>query len=103
MEVAKDTRIKIGSTQARTVMVAGTLTGVSDFAGGTAKKPVEKEAELIKQYPQSKKGSWRHTLGYGQVRRRDGKLQDAEIHWFESDDVGQVGWKVKRFGKGSGK
>lgn len=103
MEVTEDTRIKIGSSQSRTVMVAGTLTGVSDFAGVKGKKPVEKEAELMAQYPQSKKGSWRHTLGYGQVRRKDGRLQDAEIHWFESDDVGQVGWKVKRFGKGTDK
>ena len=100
MEITKNTRIKIGSTQNRTIMVKGTLTGIEDFAGVEGKKPVEKEPELLAQYPNSKKGSWRHTLGYGQVQRKDGKLQEAEIHWFESDDVGQVGWKVKRFGKG---
>lgn len=83
-------------------MAAGTLTGVKDFAGGTAKKAVQKEPELLKQYPNSKAGSWKHSLGYGKVKRKNGKTVDAEIHWFESDDVGQVGWKVKRFGKKEG-
>ena len=100
IDVTKDTHIKIGSTQNRTVMVAGSITGVEDFAGVSGKKPVEKEPELLAQYPNSTKGSWKHSLGFGKVRRKDGTVQDAEIHWFESDDVGQVGWKVKRFGKG---
>lgn len=102
VEVTKDTHIKIGSTQNRTVMVSGSITGVEDFAGVSGKKPVEKEPELLAQYPNSKAGSWKHSLGFGKVRRKDGTVQDAEIHWFESDDVGQVGWKVKRFGKNKG-
>lgn len=102
MEVTGDTKIKIGDSQNRITMAAGTLTGVKDFAGGTAKKAVQKEPELLKQYPNSKAGSWKHSLGYGKVKRKNGKTVDAEIHWFESDDVGQVGWKVKRFGKKEG-
>lgn len=75
---------------------------MKDFAGVSGKKPVEKEPELLTQYPNSKAGNWRHPLGQGKVRRKDGTIQDAEIHRFESDDVGQVGWKVKRFGKKTG-
>lgn len=103
IDVAKDTSIKIANSQNRITMAAGSITGVKDFAGVSGKKPVEKEPELLAQYPNSTKGSWKHSLGYGKVKGKNGKTRDAEIHWFESDDVGQVGWKVKRFGKGGKK
>ena len=68
---------------------------IVDFAGVGKKKPVIAEQHLIEQYG-GRKGSWKHTRGEAKVL--DGnKTRRAELHWFESDDVGQVNIKVKRF------
>ena len=39
--------------------------------------------------------SWKHVKGIGTVIDKDGKQKKANIHWFESPEVGQWGWKVK--------
>ena len=93
VEITAETKIKVNEHK-RSVMLPGTITDVYDFAGGSAKKPVEKESFLIEQYG-GKPGSWRHTAGNGMVKSAKGKAKKVEIHWFESDEVGQVGWKVK--------
>ena len=77
-------------------MTVGKVTDVYDFAGGSAKKPVEKESFLIEQYG-GQPGSWRHSAGNAQVKSAKGKAKTVEVHWFENDEVGQTGWKVKHW------
>ena len=70
------------------------VTKIVDFAGKGKKKPVKVESHLIKQYGGSK-GDWKHSRGEAVVEI-NGVSKKAEIHWFESSSVGQVGYKVKR-------
>lgn len=42
------------------------------------------------------KGRWRKMKGVATVRFRDGRVSEAEIHWFEAHGVGQKDFKVKR-------
>lgn len=41
--------------------------------------------------------SWKHVKGIGTVVDKNGQKRKADIHWFESPESGQVGWKIKRF------
>lgn len=41
--------------------------------------------------------SWKHCKGIGVVEDEDGVRRKADLHWFESPEVGQVLWKVKRY------
>lgn len=40
--------------------------------------------------------SWKHMVGDATVSSFDGKKWRAQVHYFESDEVGQTGWKVKK-------
>ncbi len=42
------------------------------------------------------KGRWRKMKGFATVRFADGKISDAEIHWYEAHGIGQKGIKIKR-------
>jgi len=42
-------------------------------------------------------GRWRKLKGYGLVELPDGRLLEAELHWYEAHGVGRVDMKVKRF------
>lgn len=97
LTVDKNTRIKIGNN-GKTVMLAGKLTDIEDFAGTPDTKPLEKEPEIISVYG-GKAGEWIHSKGIGSIRRSDGTVQKAEIHWIEHPTIGQIAWKVKKFVK----
>lgn len=94
MEITSDVKVKADGRNV--TLKAGTdVTKIVDFAGAGKKKPVGVEPHLISQYGGTK-GSWKHTRGEAEVLD-NGKSVKAELHWFESKDVGQVNLKVKRF------
>jgi hypothetical protein len=41
-------------------------------------------------------GRWRKMKGTAVIRYFDGRVVDAELHWYEAHGVGRFGWKVKR-------
>jgi len=41
--------------------------------------------------------SWKHVKGIGTVVDSEGNKRKADLHWFESPETGQVGWKIKQF------
>lgn len=41
--------------------------------------------------------SWKHSKGIGTVVGKDGVERKADIHWFESQEAGQLEWKIKYF------
>lgn len=41
--------------------------------------------------------SWKHVKGIGTVVDSEGNKRKADIHWFESPEVGQTRWKIKQF------
>ena len=42
-------------------------------------------------------GDWRKRKGFTRVRRSDGSLRDAEIHWYEATGLGKFEFKIKRY------
>ena len=42
------------------------------------------------------KGRWRKVKGRGLVELPDGKVAEAELHWYEAHGIGRVDMKVKR-------
>ncbi len=42
------------------------------------------------------KGRWRKMKGIGTIQLADGKICDAEIHWFEAHGIGRKDFKIKR-------
>ena len=95
MSVTSDITLKSDGVPA-TLKAGTTISKIVDFAGSKKKRPVAVEPHLVKQYG-GKAGSWTHTRGEAKVVLQDGREKTAEIHWFESKDVGQVGMKVKRY------
>lgn len=93
MKITSDMDVRFNSDKVK--VKAGTqVTGIVDFAGQNKKRHVDVEPHLIKQYG-GERGSWKHTRGEAEVIH-NGTVQKAELHWFESKEVGQVGFKVKR-------
>jgi len=41
-------------------------------------------------------GRWRKMKGIAAVRLADGRIREAEIHWFEAAGIGRRDFKVKR-------
>ena len=39
---------------------------------------------------------WRKLKGSATVRLRDGRIREAEIHWYEAHGVGRKRFKIKR-------
>ncbi|HEX2740786.1 MAG TPA: hypothetical protein VHM69_10075 [Rubrobacter sp.] len=42
-------------------------------------------------------GRWRRLKGVARVQLRDGKIRQAEIHWYEAYGVGKREFKLKRY------
>ena len=42
------------------------------------------------------KGRWRKLKGRAQVELPDGRLVEAELHWYEAHGIGRVDMKIKR-------
>lgn len=42
------------------------------------------------------RGNWRKCKGRSKVESEDGKVYDAEIHWYEAHGIGKRDQKVKR-------
>jgi hypothetical protein len=42
-------------------------------------------------------GRWRKHKGIGQVRLENGRICNAELHWYEAHGLGRKKMKIKRF------
>jgi len=98
MSITSDVKVKDQGSTA-TLKAGTTISKIADFAGGGRGKNLRVAPHLAKQYG-GKAGSWTHTRGEATVVCSDGKERTAELHWFESKSVGQVGMKVKRYMEG---
>ena len=95
VEVSKKIRIKIGRN-GRTVLPPQTIGEMEVFAGKGGEKPLEKGEEIAARFG-GKPEEWMHVSGIGTVIGKGGVQHRAEIHWFAHDEIGQMGWKVKRW------
>lgn len=42
-------------------------------------------------------GRWRKLKGIGKVRLENGRIGNAELHWYEAHGIGRKKMKIKRF------
>ncbi len=63
---------------------------VETFAVGSS---IRELADLRKKYG---KGHWMKRQGFARVRLVDGRIETAEIHWYEAHGIGKRGMKIKR-------
>ena len=42
-------------------------------------------------------GRWRKLKGVGKVRLENGRMGNAELHWYEAHGIGRKKMKIKRF------
>jgi hypothetical protein len=53
-------------------------------------------ARLIRDFGH---GNWRKMKGAGTVRLPNGRVVDAELHWYEAHGIGKRKMKIKRYFK----
>ena len=71
--------------------IIGNIRQAETFARGSA---IRELARLQKIHGA---GNWRKRKGFAIVRLSDGTLRDAEIHWYEANDIGKREFKIKRY------
>ncbi len=71
--------------------ILGALREVQTMAtsGGIRELP-----RLLKQHGQ---GRWRKRKGTATIRLSDGRVREAEIHWYEATGIGRKEFKIKRY------
>lgn len=69
--------------------IIGEIRQIETIAQG---KGVRNRVRLQKQYGQSK---WRKLKGKAYVRLIDGSVRYAEIHWYQSQEIGKREFKLK--------
>lgn len=93
INVTSDIRVKL-NTGACAIKAGTTITDVTDFAGKGCKRSIDVEPYLIEQVG-GNPGEWVKAKGNAPVILPSGKERDAELHWFEHPEKGQVRMKVK--------
>jgi hypothetical protein len=70
--------------------IIGPIESIEVIASGTGIRELHR---LIKYYG---RGRWRKLKGVTRVRRRSGRIQRAEVHWYEAHGIGKRETKVTR-------
>lgn len=74
--------------------VEGTkLHHIEVFAGKGTKTPIRDVDRLVRQYG-GKPDDWQKVKGVG-IIDIDGKSEEAELHWYQTENIGKVEIKVK--------
>ena len=73
------------------VEVVGEITAIEIIA---VNRSIHDLARLQRTYGQ---GRWRKMRGNAFVRRPDGTVVWAELHWYEAHGIGRREFKIKRF------
>ena len=53
--------------------------------------------ELDRLQAEYGRGSWRKYKGRATVQLADGRIREAEVHWYEAHGIGRQETKIKRF------
>jgi len=71
--------------------VIGQITDVETIAVGSAIREIER---LRERYG---RGRWRKRKGIATVRLQNGRIRQAELHWYEAHGIGKRKMKIKCF------
>lgn len=99
MDITSDLEVKASKSGKTTVTIKGgeKIDKIYTFAGKGSNKELRVANDLARQTNTDPK-DWSHKSGFGNVVTAKGKVERAEIHWFENDKVGQIKFKVKKRG-----
>jgi hypothetical protein len=50
---------------------------------------------LVKDYPGTRSSQCMKVKGITEIEMPDGRIQTAELHWYEEENIGKVEFKVK--------
>lgn len=70
-----------------------TIRFVNIIAGKGVRRKIDDIELLMKKYPESKRNSWQKMTGIAELS--DDRI--AEVHWYQSENIGKVEFKVKRW------
>jgi len=71
--------------------ILGEIQSIETIAVGSAIRDLDR---LRNQYGP---GNWRKLKGTATVRLFDGRIKNAEIHWYEAHGIGKKKLKIKSF------
>jgi hypothetical protein len=71
--------------------VIGEIRGVETIASG---RGIRIYSRLVRRFGKAK---WRKVKGFATVRLENGKVVDAELHWYEAHGIGKRGLKIKHY------
>jgi hypothetical protein len=71
--------------------ILGSIRGIEVIASGHGIRDL---AVLQKHFG---RGNWRKVKGFATVRLADGRIAEAEIHWYEAHGIGRRWIKIKRY------
>jgi hypothetical protein len=71
--------------------IVGQIYGIETISTGHGIRDL---AVLQKQFG---RGKWKKRKGFATVRLADGRIAEAEIHWYEAHGIGRRWIKIKRY------
>jgi hypothetical protein len=71
--------------------IIGSIRGIEIIATGHGIRDL---ALLQKRFG---RGNWKKVKGFATVRLADGRIAEAEIHWYEAHGIGRRWIKIKRY------
>jgi hypothetical protein len=71
--------------------VIGEIRGVETIASG---RNIRVYSRLVRQFG---RGNWRKVKGFATIRLGNGRVVDAELHWYEAHGIGKRQLKIKRY------
>jgi len=95
MKVTRRMRVKDDKGNTYSVDI-GEIDHLTVFASEELDNKV-KVADKLSMQVGGDKSKWKHVKGMGMVTTPKGEKKEADLHWFENPESGQVGWKIKQF------
>jgi len=95
MEITSNVKVEDPSGDSFEI-IPGTIKHLTIFAANNVGRGLDAAKGLSEQVGGSPE-SWKHCKGIGKVVGMDGVEREADIHWFESAECGQLEWKIKQF------
>jgi hypothetical protein len=71
--------------------IIGEIRGIETIASG---RGIRLHSRLVRQFG---RGKWRKMKGFATIRLANGRVVDAELHWYEAHGIGKRGLKIKGY------
>ncbi len=69
------------------------LTPITAIETIAVNRSIQEPPQLQRRYG---RGRWRKLKGWAVVRLEDGRVVEAELHWYEASGIGRRRMKIKR-------